>query len=501
MDPVVNPYLSAAKYGITHFDPAQTDAFPYPLAPGTTTVSPLALPQVVIGPGSVMTLASTSPNYMWGCSTGGVSYIYVGGDSFTPMARLVLPNITTIPSTLLLTTLTQPYSTLEQTQLALESLGINSSTGTGGVGGAYCVVDNNNELYVNYGSAVYAIGVDYLPLLNVITGISARRTLYSSTFLQSDENICGLSLTYDGKLIVVGSRSATIFNRSFGAPLSSVTFSADEDITNSIAVDENNGIYIVTNKQMHKLVWTGTTLSQNAADGAWSCPYPTGDTYPTLFGEGSGSTPTLMGFGTDADKLVVITDGKKRMSLIAFWRNEIPAGFTNRIAGQIPVTCGLPESTEYIQSDQSVVVNNYGAFVVNNVSLDQPGAGIPDILARGPILASPIGVERFEWNPTTHSWSSVWARADISSNSMIPAYSQASGMVYVNGYYKNGNGWEVTGLNWNTGQTQHQTIFGTNITGNGFFALIQALPDGDLLFNSVIGPTRVQLPGGAVYPV
>ena len=36
-----------------------------------------------------------------------------------------------------------------------------------------------------------------------------------------------------------------------------------------------------------------------------------------------GSTPTLMGFGDDEDKLVVITDGAKQMKIVAFWRDEI----------------------------------------------------------------------------------------------------------------------------------------------------------------------------------
>lgn len=42
-------------------------------------------------------------------------------------------------------------------------------------------------------------------------------------------------------------------------------------------------------------------------------------------GYGTGATPTLMGFGNDEDKLVVITDGAKRMKLVAFWRDAIPA--------------------------------------------------------------------------------------------------------------------------------------------------------------------------------
>ena len=74
-----------------------------------------------------------------------------------------------------------------------------------------------------------------------------------------------------------------------------------------------------------------------------------------------------MGFGNDPDKLVVITDGAKQMKLVAFWRNSIPPGASFRIAGQIPVTCGFSPLPEWIQSEQSVVVYGYGAFVVNNI--------------------------------------------------------------------------------------------------------------------------------------
>lgn len=84
-----------------------------------------------------------------------------------------------------------------------------------------------------------------------------------------------------------------------------------------------------------------------------------------------------MGFGDDQDKLAVITDGSDRMKLVAFWRNDIPTGFTLkpgtkfiRIADQIQVTAGLDPAPEFIQSEQSVVVNGYGAFVVNNIRPD-----------------------------------------------------------------------------------------------------------------------------------
>jgi len=159
---------------------------------------------------------------------------------------------------------------------------------------------------------------------------------------------------------------------------------------------------------MRKLVWTGTNLSDAEDDGAWSCPY-THSTQPPIIkvGVGTGSTPTLMGFGDDENTLVVITDGAKQMNLIAFWRDKIREG-AERIADQIPVTYGFSPLPEWIQSEQSVVVSGYGAFVVNNmpmnVSSDLIGKNkILQVSLMGPAYDTAYGAERFEWDPVSNT--------------------------------------------------------------------------------------------------
>jgi hypothetical protein len=107
----------------------------------------------------------------------------------------------------------------------------------------------------------------------------------------------------------------------------------------------------------------------------------------------------------------------------------------------------------------------------------------------------PVGVERVEWDPTSKQWRSVWTRNDVVGTSMVPAMSSASNIVFVNGYTKQ-DGWELTGMDWNTGETVHRTIFGQDNLGNGAYALIQFLENGDLLFNSVGGAARVKLAEG-----
>ena len=121
----------------------------------------------------------------------------------------------------------------------------------------------------------------------------------------------------------------------------------------------------------------------------------------------------MWGVGNDPDKLVVITDGAKQMNLVAFWRDNIPPG-SQRIAGQIPVTCGFSPLPEWIQSESSVVVYGYGAFVANQIpetiSSDLVGQNLMlQFTLLGPAYPGPYGVERLQWNTSTHQWSSVWA--------------------------------------------------------------------------------------------
>ncbi|GAB1486534.1 hypothetical protein MASR2M79_15840 [Aminivibrio sp.] len=204
---------------------------------------------------------------------------------------------------------------------------------------------------------------------------------------------------------------------------------------------------------MRKLVWNGTgILGPGQHADAWTEVYSTDNTIPPIvkFDYRTGSTPTLMGFDDDPDKLVVITGGGKQMKLVAFWRDEITAGKSKRIVGEIEVKCGMDPLPEWIQSEQSVVVSRYGAFVVNNMptTVDPELTDIaPDPVAvnkkpvlqvslMGPACLGPLGVERFEWNPVTHEWKSVWARPDVASNSMVPAHSQSASMALVDGYYE-----------------------------------------------------------------
>ena len=525
--PAPNPFLSAPLYGITHFDSSQSDSMPYSPPRGTFYIDPAAQPIVHGGPVNIITMASTDPDYMWASGHDRVSYVYRKDDAwrvvatFEALADATHGLLPPIPN--------------EKFQEFGNSTAIGMTTSTMDVylkrimgenymarfgNGSYSVVDKDNVMYANYGTGLYAFGlknprdpsqgiVVKHKIADVIEEIQGRAaTADRPSIAPTGTRLFGLSMTYDGRLVVTFSNGVAVIRRDFDlADMDFYPFGEDEYVSNSMAVDEDNGMYIASNKLMRKLVWTGSRISDREEDGAWSSPYDVADSLPPIikFDNGTGSTPTLMGFGDDPYKLVVITDGAKRMKLVAFWRNEIPLGFeqkpgtaSRRIAGQIPVTCGLRAPLpEWIQTEQSVVVSGYGAFVVNNMptTVDpelQAANKILEVSLMGPAYPGPHGAERFEWDVEAGDWRSVWRRPDVSSTSMVPVNGRADPIAMINGYYE-GTGWEVTGMDWGTGDTIFRAVFGNKNLGNGAYAIIQMLSNDSLLFNSIVGPFRAKL--------
>jgi hypothetical protein len=379
--------------------------------------------------------------------------------------------------------------------------------------GIYALVSADDYVYANAGTVVSAIGV--ADKKNPRKGLEVKFKFDVSSLIPAAEvapgvkriNMVGMNMTYDGHIVIGAVNGIAVIDRELNGPGKFYSFRETELCTNSMAIDENNGIYIATGSKMpkgdgimRKLVWTGSEISDKETDGAWISPYYGGDLPPAIkAGTGTGSTPTLMGFGVDDDKLVLITDGRNRMNLVAFWRDEIPASHkqiegskSNRIAGFIPIKAGLPEDRLWIQSEQTIVVNGWGAFLVNNLIDEGHPDRIIDVMTVGPVHAGPTGMERVEWNPSKNEFTSVWARNDVVCISMVPLVSSGSNMVLVNGYTKE-RGWEITGLDWNTGKNRTRVEFGQTNRGNGAYAILQLLENGDLLFNSVIGPYRIPL--------
>ena len=262
---------------------------------------------------------------------------------------------------------------------------------------------------------------------------------------------------------------------------------------NSLTLDKDGGIYVASRNHMHKVVWDGDQFSTDEADGAWIAEYP------NELGIGTGSTPSLMGFG-DEDKFVVITDGNELMNVVLFWRDEIPEDWkqlagapSRRIAGMQPASMGELD-LKAVQTEQSVVVAGYGAFVVNNTPNNIPDGLPPN--GHGLLVGAlgsnprhqPFGVPKFGWNPETREFSEAWTNTTVSSPNGVPYVSLGSNQVYFIG--ARNNKWTLEALDWTTGESTFHYVIGGQRFNSQYSAPV---PDdfGGIMYGTTWGRARL----------
>ncbi|NNE20500.1 MAG: hypothetical protein HKN10_18690 [Myxococcales bacterium] len=357
---------------------------------------------------------------------------------------------------------------------------VDPPTFTLGLSGAYTAIDSENRFIVGRTRFVSFFGDsaegDRLSPIE----LEKRIFMPDEVFCNENDVIAGMSLTYDGQLAFATELGNLFIIPSDADPndLGDVpVISANQDcatadeadleiVSNSVAVDENGGIYVLTSVAMYRFDWDGGTLSLG-----WRAEYQSAEEVPSpiRLGPGSGSTPSLMGTAADDDRFVVITDGLGLMNLVLFWRDEVPAdwapiapGKDPRIACEIPIDFGTGATVAI--SEQSVAVRGYSAVVVNDL-LSNPTINPPSMLTLGAVAQNtvsaleggipekaPFGLERIDWDPETRSCATVWANSEISVPNGIPSISEASGLVY--GAGQRSGQWGLEGLDFGTGESR-----------------------------------------------
>lgn len=510
--PERNPFLSADIYGVTHINPAKQNSIPYDIPLKTQHIDLDSLVPVWGGPVNNATYASTAPGYFWSVSTDRVALIEARGKRWEKVADIDLPGAQRRSLADLNNIVDYEYRDMKGAEAHLKGI-LGDSPGNIMPAGIYALVSDQDIVYANAGTTVSAIGrvdpEDVSKGLEIKAQFDTAQIIPPTSVFGEEPRVrlVGMNMTYDGHIVIGALNGIAVVDAAFSAGQFRSFDDDNQMATNSLAVDSKNGIYVATGSKipqlpgvMHKFVWTGSQISNDPKDGAWRAQYDGGDWPPAIkAGTGTGATPTLMGFGPDEDKLVLITDGTNRMKLVAFWRDDIPAdarpiagALSPRIADQKPVTAGISEQHAWLQSEQTIIVSGQGAFVVNNLIEEGHPDRIIDVMTVGPVHRPPRGVEKMVWNDKENRFYSAWARGDVVSVSMVPLASSGAGAVFVNGYSEK-DGWEVTGLDWETGATVSRTIFGHDNKGNGTYGILQFLEDGDMLFNSVIGPYRIRL--------
>ncbi|MCZ6717910.1 MAG: hypothetical protein O6944_01970 [Gammaproteobacteria bacterium] len=205
---------------------------------------------------------------------------------------------------------------------------------------------------------------------------------------------------------------------------------------------------------------------------------------------------TLMGFGDDEDKLVLIADAdEKGTKLVAFWRNKIPADFkkiagakSRRIAGQIRI------DVSYLTIEPSPVVLGYGAVVLNG-TFPEPSPARGDIfgnaITAGVTRLAPRGIQKFVWDPKANKFRKAWMDLTIDNTDvMVPVVSAKTRLIYVAN--KVGLRYEYAALDWETGKLKARWTFPNDSFlyntwgGIGYFLL-----DGDLILGGFFSAKRI----------
>ncbi len=248
------------------------------------------------------------------------------------------------------------------------------------------------------------------------------------------------------------------------------TLPLGETITNSFAVDETGGIYVVTTAALYRL-----DLVRGTPQVTWREEYPNvGTAKPGQTSPGSGTTPTLMN-----DEWVAITDNADPMNVVVYRRGAAAEG--DREVCSVPVFAKGASAT-----DNSLIAADRALVVTNNHGYLGPVQSI-----FGSITAP--GIERVDVDADGQGCTKVWVNDTERSPSAVPKLSLANGLVYVVTRERAGlvDSWYLTALDFRTGGVVYKQRYGTGFGHNVNYAPVSLGPDGTAYVGVLGGLVRI----------
>ncbi|AVH24078.1 hypothetical protein [Nocardia cyriacigeorgica] len=512
--PPANPWLAESEYPITHFNSAATDAS---TVTGPEVSKELSHSDVQY----VATTYSSNPTVKYigddrivlAPSMYGIHKIRATGDRFEEIDFLPYPGMQPPDPALV-------DSLIDATDAAIAAnddaalVGLAGQAEAAGISyakipnGAYSMIDKDGYHYsVIEGGRVLRTTDDnlvdgplrYDKVVDLRTAPLPEGTPpdVAAAVRQPGAQLVGMGMTFDGHVVVGSSSALVAMNRDLD--IVSVLPFSNERLENSFAIDET-GIYAVTSRRMLEVAWTGEKLSIAEEDGGWEADYTRSD--PAIAqaagsltrSGGSGTTPTLMGFGDDEDKLVLISDASADgPSLVAFWRDEIPADADDsgtdappsRIAGEVKV-----DGTD-VTLELSPTV--FGQDVLaTTTAYPEPAPSVwANIFAPGATRAAPRGMQKFHWNSADNTFEKVWENTEVDNSDItVPSVSADGKMLYAAS--KRDGKYEYVGIDWNTGEiVARWPMPDASRKWNLFGGMITPIGGGDFLAGGLFSIKRV----------
>jgi hypothetical protein len=507
--PSPNPWLTDSVYPTSHFNPGATDSV---LIAGPTVGRTLtrnrdvkAVTNVMVSNPTVKKINSETIGFASG--TLGILKLRLTGDDLDGVSFTPYPGFEETAASAgddavsgMLAEVDAARRAVDDAALlaaigGMDRLGVNFETGINGV---YNLFDRDGNHYCVFGGNQVLKTTDDNSLdgpVRVVKSVNVSEALPDEA-AKAVTRIIGLNMTYDGFIAAAAPGALVVLDRDLNVR-DFVTFSG-EAVDNSIAIDELNGIYVVTSRRMLKVVWNGESLSTDEADGAWESGYEWVPDDEALeagsISRGSGTTPSLMGFGSDPDKLVVIADAARGgTNLVAFWRDDIPSDFeqkpgtkSRRIADQAKI------AISQLTIEPSANVLGYGVAVINGSYPDPVKTpGFPNAFTAGVTRPAPRGVQKFVWSPDSRRLAESWINEEVdNSDIMVPVVSAATGLMYC--AHKVDGDYQYVGLDWMTGELTQRWIFPDDSRlWNAFGGITTVLENGDLLIGGAFGIKRI----------
>jgi hypothetical protein len=318
-------------------------------------------------------------------------------------------------------------------------------------GGGYFYLDNRDRAVVPTADRhIYLVRQTEDPL-----GLETGRDYDLNPVLDGDDAIVSTLPDFSGRLWFV-SRKGVV---GYVDPANGSTHLrrlAGERITDSFAVDESGGVFVVSNRALYRF----GAGPAGAVQTDWRREYAnTGSQKPGQVSDGSGTTPSLMG-----NRYVAIADNADPMKVTVYRRGQAVEG--DRLVCREPVFEHGRGAT-----DNSLVVTGRSIVVENNHGYTGPASTL-----RGSVTEP--GLARIDLDEDGTGCHTVWA-SDVISPTVVPKLSLANGLVYA--YTKTrdeDDPWYLTAIDFRTGETAYRRRTGFGLGYNNNYAPITLGPDG-----------------------
>ena len=512
--PPRNPWIAAGPYPMSHHNPAQTDVS---TEHGPSKGKDLAVTDVKTVPvtwcsSPLAKKIGDETTVIAGTATG-VAKIHATGDAFDLVSVLPYPedadhsDITAAKIDGVIESLDHNRRNRQDWRLLFRAFRMLFQLDLRGMpNGPYGVVDKDGYYYTVYNQTHLLKAFDdnqpkaplrasaYVDVLDLLPEDAKAR-------VPEEFRLTAISMTYDGHLVAAATGGVFVLTRDL--ELRDHRFFPGEYVENGIALDEKR-VYVTTSKHMYGLVWDGVELSAEPERGGWKSAYdvmPEGEALALgAASHGSGTTPTLMGFGDDEDHLVVISDAHPDgAQLVAFWRDAIPEEFeqkpgtrSRRIAGQLRI----PEARTTIEA--SPVAYGYGVVVIDSTypepaPVPYPLNIIPNALSAGITREAPRGMHKFDWLPDENRFVLDWTLDYVDNTDwMPPSVSPQTGLAYI--AHKENGRYEYQAIDWETGNLVARWRFpDDSVRWNTWGGMTALMEDGDLLLGGFFTAKRFDI--------